>query len=44
MDRYIYDEFIKPRNLALSLSMTYRGADLPDDGMEKEFNIIINEA
>lgn len=46
MDRYIYDEFIKPRNFGIvAFYDISRGLTFLDDGMEKEFNIITsNEA
>ncbi|MGE5614106.1 MAG: ATP-binding protein [Bacillota bacterium] len=46
MDRYIYDEFIKPRNFGIvAFYDISRGLTFLDAGMEKEFNIITsNEA
>lgn len=46
LDRYIYDEFIKPRKFAITAFYDIsRGLTFLDPGMEKEFNIITsNEA
>jgi SpoVK/Ycf46/Vps4 family AAA+-type ATPase len=46
IDRYIYEEFIKPRNFSIiAFYDISRGLTFLDPGMEKEFNIITsNEA